>query len=212
MAQAPRPLANWPAFLGGVVATLVLPLLPLLFEQFANNAIQQSSWAIAAAMYAIGNGASSRMEALFWIYILITICMSFVYGMSMSGRPLPGMPIELPKACVAFVFLAHLFDALGNPYEEPGAVPAVQGTSLDEIWWTGLSKFLTVGTPTLSVVATLLAASAAVLSFLHMVRTSRASKRLSVEILKKARAGRRSRQDLTDLDRSAAAGRPGESA
>jgi hypothetical protein len=93
------------SFLGSLLLIVILPLLPLLFEFWAVDKIKDETWAITAAMYAVGIGFTTRVPVLCYTGIFVAIIMSFVFGLDVSGRhPNIGW---LPVIFIAIFALGH---------------------------------------------------------------------------------------------------------
>lgn len=62
----------------------VLPLLPLIAEQWVTGHIKEDTWSVTAAMYAAGIGATSRNQIVFVLSFIVAAAMSFAYGLDLA--------------------------------------------------------------------------------------------------------------------------------
>src|SRR5277367_6083227 len=84
------PSKEWQNFFLCVILHLLLPLLPLGIELWQSGQITAKSATIAAAMYAISIGNSSRSRLIFGLGIVISLLFSAAYGIVIaSANPLP---------------------------------------------------------------------------------------------------------------------------
>jgi uncharacterized membrane protein len=85
-----------------------LPLLPLAFELWHNHTIKQETLSLAASMYAISIGMSSRSKLLFGLTLAISIFYSVIFGIQSSAGNQPGgQQPALANVAIALVFVVH---------------------------------------------------------------------------------------------------------
>jgi hypothetical protein len=93
------------SFLGSLLLIIILPLLPLLFEYWAADDVKDETWAITAAMYAVGIGFTTRVPLLCYAGIFVAVLMSYVFGLDVSGKhPHVGW---LPTVFIAIFAFGH---------------------------------------------------------------------------------------------------------
>ena len=100
---------HWQQFVFCMILTLIWPLLPLGFEWFATSNIKLDSITLAASMYAVGIGVSSRNIALFGVALLQGIIFCLFYGLSInnSNPPRYNLCWTLSFVGMLIMFLAH---------------------------------------------------------------------------------------------------------
>lgn len=79
---------RWQQFFLSILLHMMLPLLPLGMEWWYNREVSVASMTLAAAMYTISMGISSRNQLLRWMAIIAALCFSFAFGATV-GDPLP---------------------------------------------------------------------------------------------------------------------------
>lgn len=84
-----RFLARLDPFYFAIFCYLVLPLFPLILEQWARGSISESSITLSTAIYAITIGVSSRSKTLLALGIGIGLIFSFASGATFRAESLP---------------------------------------------------------------------------------------------------------------------------
>ena len=74
----------WENFFASLILHLSLPLLPLAIEQIQTGGITEKSLTLAAAMYTISIGVSSRSRLMFAMTVAASIFYAFLYGIVIS--------------------------------------------------------------------------------------------------------------------------------
>lgn len=75
----------WENFGISILLHLLLPLLPLLIELLQNGVVGKTSLVLAASMYTISIGVSSRSRLMFAFTVLASIFYASLYGL-VSGQ------------------------------------------------------------------------------------------------------------------------------
>ena len=106
--RIPSPSREWQNFLLSIFLHLTLPLLPLILELWATQSISVGTMTLAASMYTIAIGVSSRNPALFGLAILLSIILAAAFGYAATeGNPLP-FSIHISGGAILLVFVLHL--------------------------------------------------------------------------------------------------------
>ena len=108
MAEKIKWISNeeWSQYVTCVLMHMILPLLPLGLEAIKGD-VKPGTYAITAAMYAIGIGLSSKNVAVFAMCIVIGVIFSFVFGHS-SGSNADGEIITVFSVLsMLVVFIIH---------------------------------------------------------------------------------------------------------
>lgn len=103
---------RWQYFLTCILLHLIWPLIPLLLEKLLTGDITEVSIALAAGMYAVGIGLSSRYMFLFFLCLVLGFIYSAIFGFEMAqsleGTSRPGLETEfLAWFGIITVFLIH---------------------------------------------------------------------------------------------------------
>lgn len=115
---------RWQQLLICVLFHLFLPLLPLLIEWWKNSTVTGTSLTMAAAMYAIGIGGSSRNSLMFAVTIVLSIVFSIAFGMSLNAKNSLNGIFALAIGALIAVFVIHFLErynrhiALGESFWE----------------------------------------------------------------------------------------------
>jgi hypothetical protein len=144
--KPPEPIARkkipglpkvWQEFLFCVILHMLLPLLPLLLELWQAGAVTGKELSLAASMYAVSIGVSSRNKAIFALGVFISIAFASAYGFqspTSGGVPLRG---GIYIACISILLILithccerynmHVVD--GVPFWEFQSEKEVKGSS-----------------------------------------------------------------------------------
>jgi hypothetical protein len=100
---------HWQQFIFCLILTLIWPLLPLGFEWLTTDKVKLDSITLAASMYAIGIGVSSRNIALFGVALLEGFIFCLFYGLAASKPEPPHYALFWKVSLVGMVlmFLCH---------------------------------------------------------------------------------------------------------
>jgi hypothetical protein len=100
---------HWQQFVFCLILTLVWPLLPLGFEWLTTNKIRLDSITLAASMYAIGIGVSSKNIALFGVALLQGFIFCLFYGLTISNSNPPHYDLYWRASIIGMLlmFLSH---------------------------------------------------------------------------------------------------------
>jgi hypothetical protein len=71
-------------FVASLILFIVLPILPLLLEQVIDGVIKTDSIMLAAVMFPISAGISSRTITMFFLGLFATVSFGIVYGITRS--------------------------------------------------------------------------------------------------------------------------------
>jgi hypothetical protein len=97
----------WENFGLCILLHMGLPLLPIIFEYSKTSAISLESITIAASMYSIAIGVSSRSKLFFGITLVICIFFAYAFGAISAGSTSSDTFDHLARLSIGFVFLAH---------------------------------------------------------------------------------------------------------
>jgi len=101
----------WENYFVSVIFHLLLPLFPLLIELWQLGKIGNRSIILAASMYTISIGASSRSRLMFGITVAVSLLYAFLYGISISGGSTsPGFAQTFSETGIIFVFITHALE------------------------------------------------------------------------------------------------------
>jgi hypothetical protein len=97
-------------FISCLILTLIWPLLPLGFEYFIKGEIKLDSITLAASMYAVGIGFSSKRIDLFCVALLQGFIFCLFYGLAQNSGS-PPHPSIIFRASVVGMLIMFLFHA-----------------------------------------------------------------------------------------------------
>jgi len=100
----------WENYLLCLLFHMLLPLLPLALELWQIGNVSEKSLTLAASMYSIAIGVSSRSQLFFGITIVISIILAVAYGIA-SGpqQPLPRSG-TFAFGSICTVFILHTLE------------------------------------------------------------------------------------------------------
>ena len=108
---------TWEQFLICVIAHMMFPFLPLLFELWKTNTIGPSSLTIATAMYAMSIGLSSKISLITLTCGFVSLVFSFAYGDSIATQRVLGAAAtsltgveNFAVASILLIFISHLIE------------------------------------------------------------------------------------------------------
>jgi hypothetical protein len=96
----------WSQYATCLLMHMILPLLPLVLEGIVSE-VKPSTFAITAAMYAMGIGLSSKNVAQFALCIVIGIIFSCVFGHSSGGNADGAVITATSIGSMLLVFVIH---------------------------------------------------------------------------------------------------------
>jgi hypothetical protein len=96
----------WENFVISILLHLLLPLLPLFFELIQNHYIGEKSLVLAASMYTITIGITSRSRIMFAITIISSVAFAFLYGIAV-GNIIPTNYGIYAIIGILFTFVIH---------------------------------------------------------------------------------------------------------
>ncbi len=94
----------WQHFIFCFIVQLLLPLMPIVIEYWIRGAVGEQTLSIAAAMYSISIGVSTRNLALLGVSIFTGMAFCCVFGFVTSGKPLH-FPVATPAMVSIFAFM-----------------------------------------------------------------------------------------------------------
>ena len=98
---------KWENFFLSILLHLLLPLLPLVLELWETQTVSDQTVTLAASMYTITIGLSSRNIALFGLAIPLSIILAVAFGFAASeGKSLTGSGV-IAIAVIMLVFGLH---------------------------------------------------------------------------------------------------------
>ncbi len=100
----------WENYFLCVLFHMLLPLLPLALELWQTATISEKSMTLAASMYSIGIGVSSRSKLMFGLTVIASLVFAIAYGIA-SGQqqPLSGSGTSALWSICAF-FILHALE------------------------------------------------------------------------------------------------------
>ncbi len=113
---------HWQTFFLCVILHMLLPLLPLGFEFWSTQTVSDRTMTLAASMYTIAVGASSRNPALFGLAILLSISLAAAFGFASSERQALSGSGHVSAGAILLVFVFHVIErynrhvAEGRPF------------------------------------------------------------------------------------------------
>jgi hypothetical protein len=81
---------HWQNFLLSLVFRMLLPLLPIAVELAMKGSVSEQSGTLAASMYSLALGISSRSRLFFGIAIALSIVYSVAFGIAITQQAKPG--------------------------------------------------------------------------------------------------------------------------
>jgi hypothetical protein len=93
-----------------ILLHLLLPLLPLGLELWITGRLGAKSVSLAAAMYSVSIGISSRSRALFGFAIAISLLYSMAYGFLVGGASGLRYVEWVTGVGLALIFITHLLE------------------------------------------------------------------------------------------------------
>lgn len=105
----PRLPREWEEYSLCVILHMVLPLLPLGIEFWWKLQISETSVTLAAAMYSIGIGLSSRSRLQFSVTLIISILFSAAFGITIASTRTDEFQTArlIGMISITLVFLLH---------------------------------------------------------------------------------------------------------
>jgi len=97
----------WESFGLCILLHMGLPLLPIIFEYCSTSAVSIKSITLAASMYSIAIGVSSRSKLFFGLTLIICIFFAYAFGAISEGSTSSGTFDLFARISIAFVFFAH---------------------------------------------------------------------------------------------------------
>lgn len=106
--RIPSRSSGWQDFLLSIFLHLTLPLIPLIVELWLTLTVTEKTMTLAATMYTITIGISSRNKALFGLAILLSIpiAIAFGYAVTEGNSVFAGEIISGGAILLMFVFHA----------------------------------------------------------------------------------------------------------
>jgi hypothetical protein len=96
---------SWQQFIYSVLVLLLLPLMPLVIEFWLTGKVDEKTFAISAAMYAITVGVATKHLALLGVSIIVTVLFSSVFGYLAAGNS-PYYSTAIPSVISILSFLS----------------------------------------------------------------------------------------------------------
>lgn len=100
----------WQEYITCLLFHMLLPLLPLVFEFYYKDKISALSATLAAAMYCISIGLSSKNKVIFSISIMICIFYSVKYGSLLNVSDISTEDDGYALMVIIFMFITHAFE------------------------------------------------------------------------------------------------------
>ena len=99
---------EWQNFLLSIFLHLILPLSPLILELWFTQTVTEKTMTLAASMYTIAIGVSSRNPALFGLAILLSILLATAFGYVVTeGNSLTASKF-ISAGAILSVFVFHV--------------------------------------------------------------------------------------------------------
>ncbi len=96
----------WENFWVSILLHLLLPLFPLAIELIQNGVISKNSLVLAASMYTISIGVSSRSRLMFAFTIAASVFYAFLYGI-VSGQSTTTIAEPASLIGILATFIVH---------------------------------------------------------------------------------------------------------
>ena len=101
---------GWDNFGLSCLCVLAFPLLPLIFELVFFRAIKPDSWFLAAAMYIIGVGLTSKWKSYFFATVIASFLATAVYGYSLTAPDKGLSLLSIAERLIAAAMFVHLVE------------------------------------------------------------------------------------------------------
>ena len=101
---------RWQTFFFCVILHMLLPLLPLGFEFWSTQTVSDRTMTLAASMYTIAIGVSSRNQALFGLAILFSVSLAAAFGFASSERQALSGSGYASAGAILLVFVFHVIE------------------------------------------------------------------------------------------------------
>lgn len=98
------------SFVRSLIGVAIIPIIPLLFEQYMNERIFSHTLYLASCMYPITIGVWSKSQAVLYLSILFSILGAMVYGVMIFALPPEGFRfwMDVSEDSVPFKASANL--------------------------------------------------------------------------------------------------------
>jgi hypothetical protein len=104
---------EWQNLILSIIFVMFLPLLPILLEFLQNHSITEKSLTLAAAMYSIEIGISSRSKLIFGISVAASITFSSFFGFAATNNSL-AVTHTWAIIGIGAISLMHLFERVNR--------------------------------------------------------------------------------------------------
>ena len=98
---------QWESFGLCLLLHMLFPLLPIIFEYSSTKTISLKSITLAASMYSIAIGVSSRSKLFFGLTLAICVFFAWAFGAISDQSNVSGSFDILARGSIALVFIAH---------------------------------------------------------------------------------------------------------
>lgn len=100
----------WQEYLTCILLHLILPIVPIFLEYNVKSSISALTATLAAAMYTISIGLSSKSKAIFAICVILCIFYIFKYGSLLSISDITKHTDGYALWAIFCAFLMHLLE------------------------------------------------------------------------------------------------------
>lgn len=107
MSTLPSMPKNYQDFAVSLLFVVVLPLIPVGIEQWVKGVVGPNSLTLAAAMYALSIGASSKSPLLMALGVLSSLSFAMLFGVTLASTVIPAGVDTAAFASMAFVAVVH---------------------------------------------------------------------------------------------------------
>lgn len=103
--------SNWKNFWASIIAFVVIPLMPLIFEALLKGNISLGSSSIACSVFAASVASTTKNDFILYVGILISIIMTFVFASSLTNAG------AMDESWTNFTFLCFVVIHIAERYQ-----------------------------------------------------------------------------------------------
>ena len=99
---------KWQHWFASILLTVLLPLLPLLFEYLIKHKVSDGSLLVAATIYCCTLGLASTSVLVITMGVVVSVVLSVLFGLASSiVDPLPAYSAHIAWICIGFFAIVH---------------------------------------------------------------------------------------------------------
>jgi hypothetical protein len=110
-ARIPGLPEHWQNFLLSITFQILIPVLPILLELGQKHTVGEQSITLAASMFAIGVGTSSRNVLLMGLTVVVSILSAIAYGDTLHTNPSNELTTSGWSAAVSMIAISLIYIA-----------------------------------------------------------------------------------------------------